>query len=87
MKDILIVNGRVITPEGLWPGGCVYVRGSHIAAVSRNPLPVPNATIIDAGGRYISPGLIDIHVHGGDGYRFSDGSLEAFDKVTQLHAR
>jgi N-acetylglucosamine-6-phosphate deacetylase len=42
---------------------------------------------IDAGGRYVAPGLIDIHVHGGGGYDFMDGTVEAFLGVAALHAR
>src|SRR5690606_13504887 len=42
---------------------------------------------IDAGGCYIAPGFIDIHVHGGGGHDFMDGSVEAFLKAAEAHAR
>src|SRR5579863_4617129 len=42
---------------------------------------------IDAGGRYVAPGFIDLHVHGGGGYDFMDGTVEAFLGVAALHAR
>jgi N-acetylglucosamine-6-phosphate deacetylase len=42
---------------------------------------------IDAGGRYVAPGLIDIHVHGGGGHDFMDGTVEAFLGVAALHAQ
>jgi len=45
------------------------------------------AAEIDAGGRYVAPGLIDIHVHGGGGHDFMDGTVEAFLGVAALHAR
>jgi N-acetylglucosamine-6-phosphate deacetylase len=43
--------------------------------------------VIDAGGRYVAPGFIDIHVHGGGGHDFMDGTVEAFLGVAALHAR
>ena len=48
---------------------------------------VPGAIRLDAGGGYISPGFIDIHVHGGGGYDFMDNSVEAFLEIARLHAR
>ena len=48
---------------------------------------MPEAVTIDAGGRYISPGFIDIHVHGGGGYDFMDNTVEAFLEIAKIHAR
>lgn len=48
---------------------------------------VSEAIEIDAQGKYISPGFIDIHVHGGGGHDFMDGTVEAFLKAAELHAR
>jgi len=47
----------------------------------------PEAVILDAGGRYISPGFIDIHVHGGGGYDFMDNTIDAFLEIAKTHAR
>jgi len=43
--------------------------------------------VIDAAGKYVSPGFIDIHVHGGGGHDFMDNTLDAFLEIAQLHAR
>ncbi len=44
--------------------GDVLVEGSHIQRVSTSPIPVPEgATVIDGGGRILSPGFIDLHAH------------------------
>lgn len=40
---------------------------------------------IDASGLYLSHGFIDIHVHGGGGHDFMDGTREAWDGVRRLH--
>ena len=43
--------------------------------------------IIDAGGQFVSAGFIDLHLHGGDGYDFMDGSDDAFRRIAAFHAR
>lgn len=41
--------------------------------------------VLEGGGLYLSHGFIDIHVHGGGGYDFMDGTREAWDGVGRLH--
>jgi N-acetylglucosamine-6-phosphate deacetylase len=43
--------------------------------------------IIDLEGGYLAPGFVDLHVHGGDGADFMDGTEEAFRTVCRAHAR
>jgi N-acetylglucosamine-6-phosphate deacetylase len=84
---IKIVNGRVIDPDGIIRNGSVLVRDGIIIGVSDHDLEMPGAMILDAGGKYISPGFIDIHVHGGGGYDFMDNTVEAFLEIAKIHAR
>ena len=81
------MNGHVITPEGIIRNGSVLIKDGIIAGVSDRDLEIPGAMIMDAGGRYISPGFIDIHVHGGGGYDFMDNTVEAFLEIAKTHAR
>ncbi len=41
--------------------------------------------IISLCGNYISPGFIDIHCHGGNGYEFVDGTEDAVINATEIH--
>lgn len=82
-----IYNGRVITPERLIPDGSVLVCDGKITAVAEGNPVFDDALEIDAGGRYISPGFIDLHVHGGGDADFMDGTVEAFLQVAATHAR
>jgi len=63
------------------------VSNGIITAVSEGDLDVPEATVIDAGGKYVSPGFIDIHIHGGGGHDFMDNTVEAFLRIAELHAK
>lgn len=87
MSKIKITNGKVITPFKIIPNGTVLIEGGKITAVSAKDIAVDDVEIIDADGHYISPGFIDIHVHGGGGYDFMDGDGEGFLKIAELHAQ
>jgi len=86
-QKLKIFNGRVITPSGIIPEGTVLISGDTITSVGKNNIDFPGAIEIDAKGKYVSPGFVDIHVHGGGGYDFMDGTEEAFLKVAETHAR
>lgn len=87
MSLIKIFNGRIISPGGIIRDGSVIIRDGKIEEVSSSNIDAGNAFEIDAGGRYISPGFIDIHVHGGGGHDFMDNTLEAFLGIAETHAR
>jgi len=85
-QRLKIFNGKIITGSGIIAGGTVLVTGNTITAVSENNIEADDALEIDAGGNYISPGFIDIHVHGGGGCDFMDGNETAFLKIAETHA-
>lgn len=86
-RKIKIKNGKVILAERIIPHGTVLVENGIIIGVEEGNVEFPDALEIDAKGNYISPGFIDIHVHGGGGHDFMDGTEEAFLKVAEIHAQ
>ena len=84
---VKINNGNLITPFRIIPNGSVLVKDGLIAEVAEHDMEIPDAAVIDAGGRYISPGFIDIHVHGGGGHDFMDSTVDAFLEIANTHAR
>jgi N-acetylglucosamine-6-phosphate deacetylase len=84
----VFLNGIVITDTGLVPDGVVLARDGHIEyAGPRSGATIPaEAERIDAAGLYISPGFIDIHVHGGLGSDFMDATAADVEQVFRYHA-
>lgn len=61
-NEILIQNGRIIDPANSRDEKCdVLIRDGKIAEVGR--VDKKADTVIDASGKLVTPGLIDIHVH------------------------
>ncbi len=61
-----IINGSVYTPDQVLAPGTVLIEEERITAVgSADTLAVPpEAEVIDAEGRAVVPGFIDVHIHG-----------------------
>ena len=80
-----ILNGRILTPEGWLENGSVIVEGNKIKNVINSSLPVEGAEHIDAKGCVVVPGGIEMHVHGGGGRDFMEGTEEAFREAIKAH--
>lgn len=62
-KTIIVKNGRVIDPSrDLDEIADVTLTGGKVASVGASPAS-PAAQVIDAAGKIVCPGLIDMHVH------------------------
>lgn len=82
-----IINGRVLTPQGWVEDGSVIIEDNKIKAVESCSLPVVGAEVIDAKGCAVVPGGIEMHVHGGGGRDFMEGSEEAFRVAINAHMK
>jgi N-acetylglucosamine-6-phosphate deacetylase len=79
----LCFRGEVILPDRTIPDAYVLCQEGLIAdVVTERPAGVP---IVE--GRYIAPGLIDLHVHGGWGADYMDGTVDAVRTANRAHAR
>ena len=86
-ERIKIFNGQIIHQNQIQSGGCLLIENGKIVAVSASDVDFPYAELIDAYGNYISPGFIDIHIHGGGGSDFMDGTVDGFLQIAQTHAK
>ncbi len=86
VPPLLIQNGTLILPDKLIEGGAVLCERGKINAIGTQVAAPKNAVVIDAKGGYISPGFIDIHVHGGAGADFMDATVPAVRTAIKAHA-
>lgn len=93
--DTIIIKGGTVLTGGTETRNDVVLRSGRIVYVGPDGCSVlktcgrlhdrSDVTVIDAEGRYVSPGFIDLHVHGGGGADFTDGTMEAFHTVLSFH--
>ena len=76
-----IVNGKIILPGEIVEGKALLFEEKIEGIVA--PEQTGGAEVIDAQGRYVSPGLVDIHIHGYLGEDVSDGSEAGILKMAE----
>lgn len=90
MTHMIIRNASAITPASLIPGTDVLIVDGKIAAVGQaghgQSFRAAADREIDATSLYLAPGFIDMHLHGGGGYDFMDGTVASFLGVARTHA-
>ncbi len=90
MKNRLILkNGKVIFPEKIEENLTIISEEGKIVDIRKTEEVVfnENDVVIDAENKYIAPGFIDIHTHGGGGHDFMDGTVEAYLGAAETHAQ
>ena len=80
----LIKNARIISPGIDMPGAAVEMEGKTITAVYPAGSELPAADkVVDAEGRMLLPGFIDIHSHGAGGCDTCDAKLESLRTIAE----
>ena len=74
-----IVNANIVLENGILENGAVLF-GEKIEAVAPERIPA-GAEVIDAGGRFLFPGLIDVHTHGYCGREVLEGTADAVEFI------
>ena len=87
LKKILFKNAKIITTTGIKDGELLVVGNKIHKIIFHGELDESCDQVIDVNGKYLSPGFIDIHTHGGGGFDFMDGSLEAIYEASKLHMK
>ncbi len=84
MQKLALVGGKVITPFRVIENGTIVIESSKIYELGKSSdVNIPgDCQVIDISGKMISPGFIDLLVHGGGGYGFADTTKESIEKVS-----
>ena len=87
MNDLLIMNVQLSVSTGSDKYHSLLIEGGRI--VSIDPLPQQfdsSLPQIDGGGRLLTPGLIDLHIHGMERWLFESGPEALIQGVNTLAA-
>ncbi len=82
---LAITNVQIITPFRIIEHGTLLTEGKKIVAVGRKKdVSIPAGyKVLEFDGAMLTPGFIDLLVHGGGGYGFADMSVEAVEHISQ----
>ena len=86
MAGTLFANGILLLDDG-FSRADLLVRDGRIGRIAPAIAPEPDDAVVDLCGDRLVPGFIDMHVHGGGGADFMDGSEGAIRTVCRTHAR
>lgn len=75
-----IKNGKLILNDKIEENLTLYIEDGKILDVTDKILPFDKE--INANGNYVSPGFIDIHIHGAAGFDFLDNTIDAFNAIS-----
>src|SRR5207245_3893050 len=89
MKTLLFHGGTIVLEDHLLVNGQVEVNDGHILSAHSAPSvrADPAGQLVDLADGYLVPGYVDLHVHGGAGADFMDGTAAAFQTICEAHAR
>lgn len=90
MNHIVFTNARIILPDTVLEHHYVTVKNGKIDAIGKEPLSeelIGQAAVVDCDGKYLSPGFIDTHCHGGGGADFMDGTTEDILNACRAHLK
>jgi N-acetylglucosamine-6-phosphate deacetylase len=83
----VLITGNVVLPDGIAENATIRCEAGRISHVEETVDQHPSDEIFDYRGHYISPGFVDIHVHGAAGADYMDGTMAAARAVNVAHAR
>ncbi|MFC2250246.1 N-acetylglucosamine-6-phosphate deacetylase [Labrys portucalensis] len=86
MKELLL-KGNVILEDAIHEDAVIRCVDGRIATIEPHAREHEGKGLLDFSGRYLSPGFVDIHVHGGAGADYMDGTVEAVRRTNIAHAR
>ena len=78
-----IIDARVVLPSGILENGVVGFSDGMIDYVGNDA--IEGVETLSAEGKYLLPGFIDIHCHGGAGYDFMDATPAEMIKISKFH--
>ncbi len=83
-RSLLITGARIVSGGTTTEHGWVRFDAGRVVARGTGTAPASDGEVLDAAGRILTPGFVDVHVHGGGGADFADGA-EAIAAAVRMH--
>ena len=80
-----IINANIILENEIVNGKSIFIENGVITDVSDKDMYYDN--LVDANGKYVSAGFIDIHVHGAVDNDFADSTPDGVIKAANFHCK
>ena len=78
-----IVNAKIVLSNGVLEGGVLAFENGVITHIGKERTEADET--LDLGGKYLVPGFIDLHCHGGNGLDFMDATAEEMTEIARFH--
>lgn len=85
-SEYAIVNSQLVLSDRVVTGQALLVANGRIAGLVAMVDVDPSLYQLDAEGRLVTPGLVDIHIHGAQGHTFNEPTAQAFSTITETAA-
>lgn len=82
-NGMIIRNGMVFRKNGIFEKADVQLQNGVITGI----FPCGDSfdeEILDAAGKYVVPGFVDIHLHGAAGHDFCEGTMESLEEIARF---
>jgi len=83
----ILVKGRILTPFNEIENGAVLIEEGKIVYVGEDKQNLKADLVYDYAGKYVIPGLIDIHIHGCEGAMALDGNPDSIREMAYKLAK
>lgn len=82
-----VIGAKIITETEVLEDHVLGFEGKFVRLIRKDAFSGADAGIIDAGGLYAAPGLIDVHIHGSGGKDTMEGTEEALKTISGTIAK
>lgn len=87
MEAMGLIHVRIATETGCIDNGSLLIENGRITTVYEDAPVFPDGTlIVDGLGKLLIPGMVDVHIHGANGYDMMDGTTRSIQEVSKACA-